>query len=73
MQYWDPINVKDEPNAMDEYDSYIGGVYRLLAGGATELEVAEHLASVERDFMGYSTGAEALMPVARQLKQLNVR
>ncbi len=28
---WDPIGVADEPAAQDEYDAYVGGVYRLLA------------------------------------------
>jgi len=30
MDVWDPIGVKDEPNAQDEYDGYLGGVYELL-------------------------------------------
>lgn len=33
MDVWDPIGVKDEPNAQDEYDSYLGGVYELLVSG----------------------------------------
>jgi len=73
MKCWDPIQVQDEPGASDEYDSYIDGVFRLLARGATDSEVAEHLATIERDSMGYSTQAEALLPVARRLKQLVVR
>lgn len=39
---WDPIGVQNEPAAQDEYDSYVGGVYRLLASGATEQQVADH-------------------------------
>lgn len=30
MTVWDPIGVRDEPNAQDEYDSYLGGVFGLL-------------------------------------------
>ena len=33
MDVWDPIGVKDEPNAQDEYDGYLGGVYELLVSG----------------------------------------
>jgi hypothetical protein len=33
MDVWDPIGIKDEPKAQDEYDSYLGGVYGLLVGG----------------------------------------
>jgi len=30
LQAWDPIGIKDEPNAQGEYDSYIGPIYELL-------------------------------------------
>jgi len=67
---WDPIHVEDIP---DEYDAYVGGVYHLLARGASEFAIATYLASVERESMGCSTSAEALLPVARRLRQLDVR
>ena len=34
IREWDPIHIQDVPEAQDEYDGYVGGVYRLLAGGA---------------------------------------
>jgi hypothetical protein len=70
---WDPIHVQDIPEAQDEYDAYIGGVYRLLSSGASEFAIATHLASIERNSMGFSTSAEALLRVARCLRQLDVR
>ena len=70
---WDPTHVRDIPEAQDEYDAYIGGIYHLLARGASEFAIATHLASVERESMGFSTSAEALLPVARRLRQLDVR
>ena len=73
IREWDPIHIQDVPEAQDEYDAYVGGVYRLLASGASEFAIAAHLASVERDSMGFSTSAEALLPVARRLKQLDMR
>ena len=72
IREWDPIHVQGVPEAQDEYDSYIGGVYRLLANGASESEIATHLPSVERESMGFVTSTEALLPVARRLKQLDV-
>jgi hypothetical protein len=30
MDVWDPIGVKDEPNAQDECDGYIGKLFELL-------------------------------------------
>jgi hypothetical protein len=71
LRDWDPVHVQDVPDAQDEYDSYIAGVYRLLAGGASESEIAAHLASIERESMGISTDAAALLPVARRLMQLD--
>ncbi len=70
---WDPIHIQGVPEAQDEYDGYVGGIYRLLAKGASESEVAEHLASIESDLVGFSTSAEALLPVARRLKEIDVR
>ena len=51
MQVWDPIGVKDEPNAQDEYDSYLGSVYELLVGGASDDRIAEYLLSIVTDRM----------------------
>ena|SRR5882672_3034361 len=74
LRNWDPIGIKDEPQAQDEYDSYIGGVYRLIAGGASARQLAEHLAQVEAEQLGYrDTDPKMLIPVAEKLLRLNVR
>jgi hypothetical protein len=72
LRDWDPIGVRDAPQAQDEYDGYIGGVYRLLATGAAEHDVAEHLAQIERDSMGFSTRPDALVKVASRLKEIEI-
>jgi hypothetical protein len=73
LREWDPIGVRDEPEAAAEYDAYIGGIYRLLATSATMDQIAEHLAAIERDRMGIE-GARAkdLLPVAETLKRIDV-
>ncbi len=43
MDVWDPIGVKEEPNAQDEYDGYLGGVYELLVNGASDENIEDHL------------------------------
>ncbi len=53
LRNWDPLGVKDEPQAQDEYDAYVGGVYHLIASGATAKQIAEHLVRVETDRLGY--------------------
>ena len=71
---WDPIGVQDVPQAHDEYDSYIGGVYRLLAQGANEGEIIEHLWRIENDTIGLPTlDKTKLAPVARKLRALDVK
>jgi len=59
LRIWDPIGVKDEQNAQDEYDSYIEGTYELLLKGATERQVNEHLLLIVRDRMGLNPQDDA--------------
>jgi hypothetical protein len=49
---WDPIGVKDEPNAQDEYDGYIGRLYELLMSNAPDAELTEYLYWAVHDHMG---------------------
>jgi hypothetical protein len=63
MAEWDPIGVKDVPEAADEYDSYIGGMFDLLERKASEHELAEYLRRIEVDRMGLvRASGEPLMP-----------
>jgi len=70
---WDPIGVQDVPQAQDEYDSYIGSVYRLLATGATDDQVAAHLFGLEGLVNPTTDSPARLLPVARKLRALNVK
>jgi hypothetical protein len=73
LRDWDPIGVSDIPEAQDEYDSYVGGVYRLLASQCSADDVIDHLARIESQTMGLSRIArEKLRPVATRLIALNV-
>ncbi len=51
MAEWDPIGVSDTPEAADEYDLYIGGVYELLAQRASQSSVEDHLRRIEVERM----------------------
>lgn len=74
LQDWDPIGVQDVPEAQDEYDSYVGGVYRLLASGASTQEIADHLWHIEDEVMGLRTlDRDTLLPLAERLRALDVR
>jgi hypothetical protein len=65
MAEWDPIGVNDLPEAADEYDSYIGGVYELLERGASEESVRAYLRHIEIDQMEMvNASGEPLLPDA---------
>ena len=73
QRHWDPIGINDDPSAQGEYDAYVGGVYRLIASGASPRELAEHLVRVEAEYLGYQdTDPGMLIPVAERLLRLNV-
>src|SRR5688572_2350830 len=74
LQNWDPIHVKDVAQARDEYEAYVGGVYRLVASGATARQIAQHLVQIETEQLGFKdTDPKMLIPVANKLMKLNVR
>jgi len=73
MNEWDPIGVRGVPQAYDEYDGYIGGVYELLHARASEHQVAAYLLEIERESMGLDfRKAEDLLSVARSLLRISV-
>lgn len=73
MQRWDPIGVSDIPEAADEYDGYLGPVYRILAGTRSEEELVEFLFRAETRTMGLIPHSrEVLHQVARLLLRLKV-
>ena len=57
MREWDPIGVKDQPMAADEYDSYIGGVYELLKNRAAAKVISDHLREIEIKRMGFENSS----------------
>lgn len=70
---WDPIGISDQANIDDEYDSYIGPVYRMLIENRKEEELVKFLLQLERNAMGLpSRSPEQLRPAARKLLALDV-
>jgi hypothetical protein len=61
LEVWDPIGVKDEPNAQDEYDGYLGGVYQLLVEGASDDSIADHLWRIVTENMGLEAAKKSDM------------
>jgi hypothetical protein len=74
LRHWDPVGVKAEPDAQDEYDAYLGPVYRLLASGASDRDIAEHIAQVKATRLGFpDTDPQMRIPLTNRPHHLNVR
>lgn len=67
LQDWDPIGVRELPEAADEYDSYVGGVCSLLNSGADAYKLRHHLAHIETVGMGLSAPCSHLDDVVQKL------
>jgi hypothetical protein len=71
FELWDPIGVREVPQAQDEYDDYLGEISQLLMQEASEQEMVEYLYLVETQTMGLPEHDKALLlPVARALKKI---
>ena len=74
MREWDPIGVKDAPEAQDEYDSYADKAYvMLMHENASTEQIADYLYGIETEYMGLSPSQAALdrsRQVARSLAAL---
>lgn len=52
LEVWDPIGVKNAPNAQDEYDGYVVRLYELLVSGAPDSDLVDYLYQAVHDRMG---------------------
>jgi hypothetical protein len=73
MDVWDPIGVKDEPNAQDEYDGYLGGVYELLVTGASDESIEDHLWRIVTERMELSAKKSDMADTVKALRQIPLR
>jgi hypothetical protein len=75
LEDWDPIGTHGcGPN--DEYDSYVGGIYRLLCSNPNEAQVVEHLLRIETDLMGLESSPQRraqLAPIAQKLLSMDIK
>lgn len=68
---WDPMDVNDLAPE-DEYDNYIGSVYRMLATGTDVAKLSQHLRQLEITQMEMPTNDEHRRSVAERLLRLNI-
>ncbi len=70
LQVWDPIGVKDAPNAQDEYDGYIGGLYELLIRKVSDNELVEYLYLIVYDRMGLNASRSDMASTVEALRKI---
>jgi hypothetical protein len=64
---WDPIGVRGDPSARDEYDSYVPDVHSLLESGSTAEQIATHLDEIATERMGLRSNMEHNRATAQRL------
>ncbi|MGD8520816.1 MAG: hypothetical protein PVF56_06690 [Desulfobacterales bacterium] len=70
LKEWDPIGVSDIPEANDEYDSYVSGVYKRLISRSTQKELYDFLWEVETQHMGLIGNRSHTEAIAKKLIKL---
>ncbi len=73
LEVWDPIGVNQISLARHEYSRYVAGVFELLASGASDEAIAEHLLRIATDVMGL-TGLRIadMLPTLRAIRTINL-
>lgn len=72
LTVWDPIGVKDEPNAQDEYDSYVFEIFNLLAKRATDHEITKWLLYITNARMGLNAKAQDMQATISALREISL-
>jgi hypothetical protein len=70
LHEWDPIGVSDEPNAQDEYDSYIHEIHGMLIRHEPKYRLFDHLWWIETVAMGLFGNRSRTEMVADRLIEL---
>ena len=64
---WDPIGINGVPEAVSEYDGYLGPIANRLREGANAEAMAGYLAEIQSDRMGLPTSSGELLGVANDI------
>jgi hypothetical protein len=64
---WDPIGVKDIPEAQDEYDAYVSSICKMLRAGQSSAELCAHLRWIEVERIGLDGDESHTSRVAAKL------
>lgn len=67
LREWDPIGIRDEPGAQDEYDSYAPEIVAMIVRGASPARIAGHLIRIETVGMMLPPRRQVARDIARRL------
>jgi hypothetical protein len=70
MSRWDPIGVRNVPEAQDEYDAYVTGIYGRLIHRAARHELLDYLWWVETEHMGLRGDRQRAESVVDELLEI---
>jgi hypothetical protein len=70
INQWDPIGVKDIPEASNEYDGYVPTIYNMLIQKKTKKDLFDYLWQVETEHMSLIGNREATTAFAGHLLSL---
>jgi len=74
LEVWDPIGIKDEPKAQDEYDMYLGEVFELLTQQKSDNQIADYLIWVVNERMGLGQAKkQQMMETIHALRNIPLR
>ena len=70
LKEWDPIGVSHVPEAQDEYDGYVGEIYRLLSRRVPQNEIFDYLWWAETEHMSLCGNRQRTEQIAAKLVKL---
>jgi hypothetical protein len=73
LEEWDPIGIRDAPEAVDEYDSYAFEIFTMLhaATPSTAENIAAYLTLIEKEHMGLDSRPAHNRRVAAMIHELS--
>jgi hypothetical protein len=72
VNVWDPIGIKDVPEAQGEYDAYIEGVFDLLNKRAIEEDITAYLWKVIEERIHIHPARGATQEAAKALQRIRI-
>lgn len=72
MNDWDPIGIKNNPNAKAEYDQYALRIVGMLYNGTTQDKLADYLENIATEDLGLLSNKTLSMDISKKLLALKL-